>query len=162
MDLEIVRADLSEVEVAASILREAERWLESRDKPLWPLDMLTAEALEPTARDGDLYLAKQGGRAVATCVLQWEDAVFWPEIPRGESAFLHRLAVRRCVGGKGVAPAILVWAAERARDAGCTTLRLDCSASHPGLWAYYEAAGFRRNGERRLGFYRAVRFEQRL
>ena len=91
------RAALAETELAASILVEAEHWLESRGQPLWPLELLTAASVEPAARAGDLYLARVAGREVATFVLQWEDPPFWPEIPCGESAFIHRLAVRRSV-----------------------------------------------------------------
>ena len=159
-EIEIARAALAETELAASILVEAERWLESRGQPLWPLMMLTAGSVEPAARAGELYLARVAGSEVATFVLQWEDPRFWPEIPCGESAFLHRLAVRRAAAGRGVAPAILEWAMDRAREAGCSHLRLDCSAAHPRLCAYYEAAGFEPSGEKVMGFYRAARYQR--
>ena len=103
-----------------------------------------------------------GGEAVATVVLQWEDEVFWPDVLAGESAFVHRLAVRRRVAGTGVAAALLAWAERRAQDAGRSWLRLDCSAEHPGLCRYYERAGFERHSERSVGPFRVVRYQKRV
>jgi hypothetical protein len=53
-------------------------------------------------------------------------------------------------------------AEEQGRDAGREWLRLDCSAEHPGLASYYEAAGFERHSEGRLGGFRFLRYQKAL
>ena len=160
--LEIVQADESNLEAASEILIEAARWLLSRGDPLWQPEDLSAQALRPQALDGTLHLGRLRGEPVATIVLQFEDRLFWPDEARADAAFFHRLAVRRRVAGSGVAPALIAWAEQRAREAGRSWLRLDCSARHPGLAAYYEGLGFERHSEGRIGPWSFLRYQKRV
>ncbi len=134
----------------------------SRGEPLWKPEDLSPEKLLPQCRDGSLHLGRIAGDPVATIVLQWEDRVFWPEAASGESAFFHRLAVRRRVAGTGVARELVDWAEARAREAGRHYLRLDCSAAHPGLARYYEALGFERHSHGSVGPWHFLRYQKRL
>ena len=160
--LSVVRADSQSLEVASEILTEAARWLIERGQPLWKPEDLTPERLAPEARAGVLYLGHLADKAVATIKLQHEDQVFWPDAAPGDSAFVHRLAVRRRVAGTGVAEALLAWAMSRARSDGRRWLRLDCSADHPGLARYYEGQGFERHSKGSLGRWRFLRYQKRL
>ena len=157
-----VRPVEGDLQVASDILVEAARWLQDRGQPLWDPSELSPEHLQRQAAAGVLHLAHQVDEPVATIALQWEDRLFWPEAPSGESAFVHRLAVRRRVAGTGVAPALLAWAEERAREAGRRWLRLDCSATHPGLCRYYEARGFARHSRGSIGGFPFVRYQKRV
>jgi GNAT superfamily N-acetyltransferase len=60
--------------------------------------------------------------------LDLEDPLFWPEIERGSSVFVHKLAVRRRWAKQGVSTALLAFARERALRLGRRYLRLDCVA----------------------------------
>ena len=40
-------------------------------------------------------------------VVQESDEYFWPDVPKGESLFVHKLAVARRLKGSGVAAAML-------------------------------------------------------
>ncbi len=162
LSLEIAPAREVDLPVASEILTEAAQWLIDRGEPLWALEELVPGRLRPQAREGTLHIARQEGEPVATIVFQWEDRLFWPEVVEGESAFIHRLAVRRRVAGTGVASALIAWAEERARGAGRTWLRLDCSANHEGLGRYYEAAGFERNGAGEIAGFPFLRYQKRL
>jgi len=67
---------------------------------------------------GSFWLARVGD-AVAGCVrFDLEDKRFWPDIASGESAFIHRLAVRRTYAGGVVSSAILRWAPATRRRVG--------------------------------------------
>jgi GNAT superfamily N-acetyltransferase len=90
---------------------------------------------------------------------QLEDRLFWPDIPQTESAFVHRLAVRRRYKGRGVSTALLQWAVERARAVGKRHLRLDCDESRPKLRALYEGFGFQLHSFRQVGSYYVARYE---
>jgi len=56
--------------------------------------LLTFDAITPAISRGEVHLARINGAEVGTFMLQWEDKDFWPDVPMGESAILHRLAVR--------------------------------------------------------------------
>ena len=149
--------------MASEILTEAACWLIERGEPLWRPEDLRAELLRPLVETGSLHLARDGDETVGTIVLQWDDRLFWPDLPAAESAFIHRLAVRRRWAGSGVAAAVMDWAALRAREAGRSWLRLDCSARHEGLARYYEAAGFERHSSGKLADgYPFLRYQKRL
>jgi GNAT superfamily N-acetyltransferase len=160
--LEVAPAAESDLEVASAILSEAAGWLIERGDPLWRLDDLVPDRLRAEVEAGTLHLGRLDGEPVATLVLQWQDRLFWPDLPSGKSAFIHRLAVRRRVAGSGVAAAMIAWAEEQALAAGRGFLRLDCSAEHPGLGRYYEAAGFERHSEATVAGYSVLRYQKRL
>lgn len=153
------RADLA---AASSILVEAAEWAIARGEPLWDPKDLTPERLGRDVEAGSLHLAWLADRPVGTIAVSREDPLFWPDVPAGESLFVHRLAVRRAVAGRGVALAMLDWARMQGRSAGLRWLRLDCSAAHPGLVAYYEGLGFLRCGERVIAEFRNALFQQEI
>jgi GNAT superfamily N-acetyltransferase len=93
---------------------------------------------------------------------QLEDTLFWPDVPRGQSAFVHRLAVRRQFAGGVVSTVLLDWAVGRARTLGKTYLRLDCEASRLRLRAVYERFGFRHHSDRQVGANFVARYEYEI
>ena len=64
---------------------------------------------------------------------------------------MHRLVVRRRFKGQSLSTSLLQWAADRAREMGKRSLRLDCDASRPKLRALYERFGFRLHSFRQVG-----------
>ena len=172
--VEIVRAEASEADVASEILLEAARWLTETGREMWYPAELSPDKLQPLVDAGELYLARLDGVPVGTVVLQWEDREFWPDVPNGQSAFIHRLAVRRSVAGAGVstavfawarataATAVFAWARATAATAGRKYLRLDCDGARPGLCRVYESAGFRLHSRRRMGHHLVTRYEMRV
>jgi GNAT superfamily N-acetyltransferase len=160
--IEIVPASREDVVAASDILCEAAEWLEERGIPLWNREQLTVERLLPIVERGELFLASRAGQAIATMILQEEDTFFWPDVPAGESLFLHKLAVRRSAAGQGIAHAMLEWAAEEARRRGKTYLRLDTDGTRPRLCALYESAGFTLHSTRQIKTFPTARYERRL
>jgi GNAT superfamily N-acetyltransferase len=80
-------------------------------------------------------------------------------VPTDESAFIHRVAVRRHFSGGTASSALLAWAAERAHALGRRYLRLDCEASRLRLRAVYERFGFQHHSDRHVGPYFVSRYE---
>jgi len=107
-------------------------------------------------------VAQMDGGVVGVIRFQLEDAVFWPDLDTRDSAFVHRLAVRRSHAGRGVANALLQWAADAARALGKRYLRLDCDADRARLRAMYERVGFQRHSYRQVGPYYVARYELAL
>ena len=159
--LRIAPVEPATLEIASGVLVEAARWLIDRGQPLWRPEDLVAERLVEEVEEGTLHLAWLGDEPAGTVSLEWRDPVFWPELREDDSAFVHRLAVRRHFAGSGVAPALLDWAAGRARAEGRRWLRLDCS-DREGLVGYYASHGFERHSVGRLGDFSFVRFQRDL
>jgi GNAT superfamily N-acetyltransferase len=146
--LVITRAESRlDLRAAAGILDEAAWWLASRGLPGWRpgsfsrSGTLQRRVLLSAFRSGDLFLGWEGGQAVATVSLLWEDRLYWPDAA-ADAGYVHRLAVRRNAAGRGVGRAVLRWAEGQTRSRGKRYLRLNCSARDPGIRSYYERAGF--------------------
>jgi GNAT superfamily N-acetyltransferase len=146
----------------SSILQEAAQWLADRGMPLWRSGEVSTSSIETDLSNGLVFLAEKDNEAAGTIKFQLEDPVFWPDIPAGESAFIHRLAVRRCHAGGTVSSMLLNWAVERTRMLGRRFLRLDCEASRPRLRAVYERFGFKHHSDRQVGPYYVSRYEYLL
>jgi GNAT superfamily N-acetyltransferase len=153
----IRQARRSDVPIVVNILREAATWLRQSGKPMWRDEDITEES---TIGDIGLYfLAEVAGEPAGTVRFQIEDRLFWPDIPEGESAFIHRLAVRRRFAGTGLSTALLSWAVDRTRSLGKKYLRLDCDLVRPSLRAVYENFGFIHHSDRVAGPYLLARYE---
>ncbi len=158
LHIEIRQATPADVPVAVSILTEAAEWLERQGMGMWRDDELHPGRIARDVADGLFYLA-WADEPVGTIKFQLSDEEFWPDMPTGDAAYVHRLAVRRAWAGRGVSAALLRWAAERTAALGRRFVRLDCEASRAPLRALYERAGFRHHSDRSVGPYFVSRYE---
>ena len=134
-------AKIDDLETILGILRAAQSWLAERHINQWNRPF-NASWLAPRIDSGECWIAEQAGEPVGVCRLLWEDRLFWGERDRGESAYIHSLAVRRDLAGQQIGAQILTAIANIARARNRTTLRLDCVASNHRLIAYYRAQCF--------------------
>jgi GNAT superfamily N-acetyltransferase len=162
MTVSIRQAKPDDAQVVSSILTEAARWLEDRGMKMWRDGELTALSVASDVGAGLFHLAEADSEAAGTIKFQLEDKLFWPDVRQEDSAFIHRLAVRRKFAGGGISTAMLRWAVERAGSLGRRHLRLDCEASRPRLRAVYEGFGFRHHSDREVGPYFVSRYEYRI
>lgn len=162
MPVRMVRAENDGAEVVSEILTEAARWLIERGGRLWEPSELTAEKIAPEVRQGLFWLALTPDGEHAGCIrYQLSDPEYWDDVPHEDSAFVHRVAVRRRFAGAGVSRQMIEWAKERARSDGKKFLRLDC-AKREKLRRIYEGFGFRYHSEKRREPYLVVRYEYDL
>jgi GNAT superfamily N-acetyltransferase len=159
MHLVIRKAEARDTQVVSDILVEAANWLQREGMSMWRDDELVPERVVEDVTAGLFFLAESAGEAVGTLKFQCSDTVFWPDVRQDESAFVHRIAVRRRFSGTGISSALLEWAAERAHELGRRYLRLDCEASRPRLRAIYERFGFRHHSDRQVGPHYVSRYE---
>jgi GNAT superfamily N-acetyltransferase len=162
MRLSIRQATREDIECVAEILGEAARWLERSGMVMWRDDELVPSRITGDVEAGSFYIAECDGESAGVVKFQLEDTLFWPDVPEGQSAFVHRLAVRRRFAGGEVSSALLSWAVERARFLRRHYLRLDCEASRPKLRAVYERSGFVHHSDRHVGPYYVSRYEYRI
>ena len=141
------------------ILSEAARWLDERGMSMWRADELLPAHVTADVDAGLFFIAECDGEAAGVVKFQLTDKLFWPDVPQGQSAFVHRLAVRRKFAGGGISSALLRWAVARARSLGRDYLRLDCEASRLSLRSVYERFGFSHHSDRQVGPYFVSRYE---
>ena len=162
-EVAIRRASAADTDVLVEILSEAANWVRTLDgSEMWVENELDRRHVQAEAEAGLFVVAAIQGAVVGVVRFQLEDALFWPDIDTRGSAFVHRLAVRRSHAGRGVAHALLQWAADTARALGKEHLRLDCDADRVRLRATYERFGFRLHSYRQVGSYYVARYEVAL
>ena len=153
------QATLDDITTVSDILTEAAEWLEQKNMILWQQEHISLSAIGQDIELGLFYVAFYQGIAAGVVIFQTEDLVFWPDISQADSAFLHRLAVRRKFSGGLVSKLLLQWTVERSRELGKHFLRLDCVADRPRLRSIYENFGFRHHSDRQVGAYFVARYE---
>src|SRR5688572_3881432 len=101
----IRQATPHDTEKIAEILCEAARWLEQSGMKMWRDAELSPLRITGDVEAGLFYLAECDREAAGVVKFQLEDELFWPDVPPMQSAFLHRLAVRRRFAGGGISSA---------------------------------------------------------
>lgn len=149
--MHIRQARSGEAGLVADLLSSAAASLAEKGSALWGPAEVSEAAVKEHVRAGMYYLAFDDEGPVGVFRFQLEDGLFWPEVPDGSSAFLHKMAVHPHKQGRDLAQAILGHACELARQHGRRFLRLDCAAGRPKLRAVYERFGFRHHSEKTLG-----------
>ncbi len=163
MTISIREAGPSDAALIHAVLCEAAAWLEGRDEPVWSPDEVSLETISREVREGFSYcLAESDGHPVGTLRFQLSDEEAWPDLPEGESAFVHRLAIRRSHAGGELSADLIQWAVDRATAIGRRYLRLDCVASRSKLRTLYERLGFRFHSLRQIEFGQVARYELSL
>ena len=158
-EAQIRQAAPQDAEVVADILKEAARWLEELEMPLWGEENLEYAVIAADVQAGLFFLAESAGDSAGTVKFQLDDPDCWPDARSDEAAYVHRLAIRRRYAGTGLSSALLRWAVARTQTLGRPYLRLDCPASRPRLRSIYERFGFRHHSDKQLGPYLASRYE---
>jgi GNAT superfamily N-acetyltransferase len=144
-------------------LTEALNWVEQLDGTImWVEGELEEPRVRAEADAGMFVVAESDGHIVGAMRFQLDDRLFWPDLDGSDSAFVHRLAVRRSHAGQGVSTALLQWAVDRARASGKRYLRLDCDAERTRLRVLYERFGFRLHSYRQVGAYYVSRYELQI
>ena len=142
---QIMPATIDDLARVISILEDASAWLRDRGLDQWP----TRFAPDPIAqaiKRGEVFMALVEGQVAGTLTLQWADPTVWRGVP-DDAGYVHRLAIRREFGGRGLGYAMLHWAGQTVVEAGRRFLRLDCWAENRALCRYYENVGFTPRGK---------------
>jgi GNAT superfamily N-acetyltransferase len=159
----IRQATSADANAIVETLAEAAKWVEELDGTImWVEGELEQERVRAEADAAMFVVGEVDGRVVGAIRFQLEDRLFWPDLDAADSAFVHRLAVRRAFAGQGISTALLEWAVDRARTLGKQYVRLDCDADRSRLRAVYERFGFRLHSYRQVGSYYVSRYELQI
>lgn len=160
-EIALALARPADMEAVLAILDEAATWLTERGIQQWQPGAFPRQPLAESVARGEVFLAFRVAEPVGTVTIQWADPLIWPEA--GEDAgYIHKLAIRRSVGGQRVGRALLRWAEDRIAASGKGIARLDCMGDNEALCAYYRRAGYVDLGECQIGRWRMRRFEKEV
>ena len=161
MKIEIVQAQPNQFEEVSEILHEVAIWLENKGHKMWEANELAPKDVENQVKNGMFWLAKIDNEIAGCIRFQTEDLEYWDDVPHTDSAFVHRVAVKRKFAGKGVAIAMLDWAKLNAKSLNKDYLRLDCDQREK-LIEFYESQGFKFHSEKIRKPYTVNRYEFKL
>lgn len=154
----IRQATPDDASLIEEMLLEAAHWVDALGVVMWDEGELVREAIQADVNAGVYYIADAEGQPAGAVRFQLEDRLFWPDLESDDSAFVHRLIVRRAFKGQGVSTALLSWAVEQARTRGRAWLRLDCDAERTKLRDLYLRFGFRFHSYRQVTSYYVARY----
>ena len=138
----VKRARDGDIPVVESILLDTVNWLNAMGQPLWDANEVTWDALSKSYQIGDFYIAYADGTPSGCMAIVDYDPFFWPDVKKGESLIIHKLAVINAARKTGVANAMIEFFKAQGAERGVKTLRLDTHALRPRLRAFYERHGF--------------------
>jgi GNAT superfamily N-acetyltransferase len=153
------QARAADAPVMQDMLEEAARWVDALGVVMWDEGELAPGRVEREIAAGQFFIAEIDTDPAGIVRFQLEDRLFWPDLTTDDSAFIHRLVVRRRYQGLGVSIALMEWAVSRARTIGKRYLRLDTDASRPKLRELYERFGFEFHSFRQVGAYYVARYQ---
>ncbi|GAB3315338.1 hypothetical protein GCM10027299_04420 [Larkinella ripae] len=129
-----------------AIVREVGQWLTESGQEMWELDTLTPENLfDDYTRENAyvLYVRRDGGLIpAATFILQWNDPLYYEDVPANTAGFIHKLAIRRAFAGQNLFAPILDFCRQTCRQRGIHEIQLETDATRPALMRFYERNGF--------------------
>src|SRR5436309_1745530 len=102
-------------------------WLITKGIYQWDHGYMPVETLRQRAEDGELYVCLRDGGVIGTVALKEADPELWGD-DDGTCLYLHTLAVRPDLRGTGLGRRLLEWVEASAREAGKSSVRLDCLA----------------------------------
>jgi GNAT superfamily N-acetyltransferase len=148
------RATPDDFEAVRGLLREASRWLGTRNTDQWevpwPDENRRNTNIKRAIIAGRTWIACDDARPVATLTTSPNHHMVWPEENGREPAvYVRRITVSRSpeYAGHGLGGQLLDWAGLRAnRDYGARWVRVDVWTTNRKLHEYYEAQGFKECG----------------
>lgn len=158
MAIQVRQAQAPDARVIQDMLQEAAHWVDALGVVMWDEGELDPDRIVREVAAGQFYIAEVDGAPAGAVRFQLEDQLFWPDLTGDDSAFIHRLVVRRQFKGLGVSIALMEWAVAHARSMGKRYLRLDTDASRPKLRQLYEGFGFQFHSFREVGPYYVARY----
>jgi GNAT superfamily N-acetyltransferase len=132
-----------DIPIIEEILVDAVHWMiKSELQNQWNESNVKWHNLSMSYSISNFYIAYRDGLPAACMALTDYDPAYWPNIPRGESLFLHKLAVRRSFAGKGLSKELIDFAINLANHYHIDAIRLNCNQHRGKLRALYENEGF--------------------
>lgn len=148
------RADVADFEAVRSLLKEASRWLGTKNTDQWAIPWPDENGrntnIRRAIRAGRTWIVLDGdSQPAATLTTSPNHHGIWPE-QNGQyepAVYVRRITVSRRYAGLGLGSQLLDWAGLRAsHEYGARRVRVDVWTTNKRLHAYYEKQGFAYRG----------------
>jgi N-acetylglutamate synthase-like GNAT family acetyltransferase len=106
-NITIQKAKEGDIPILEGILFDTVNWLNEMGQPLWGAEDVIWENLSKNYQIGDFYIAYANNNPSGCMALMDYDPFFWPNAEKGESLFVHKLAVTKTARKSGVADALI-------------------------------------------------------
>jgi ribosomal protein S18 acetylase RimI-like enzyme len=140
--LDNFRVVKGEVEEAIKTMREVASWGRSVGLKVWKDEILTRENLLKHANEDEFCIGQVSGNTACCMILQWEDTLFWPNVKKNESGYVHKLCVRKDYASQGFSGKLIEFAIEECKEGNIKYLRLDTGWTKTKLCNLYKSLGF--------------------
>lgn len=140
--IKIIQATENDISIIEDIMLDVVDFLDSIKSPQWERKNATWKGLSKYFTVTDFYIAYLDNVPLGCMALVDYDPFFWPNIKKGESLFIHKLAVKRIGAKKGISKALIDFAKEKSIDLDINSVRLDSHQSRLKVRKIYEKEGF--------------------
>jgi GNAT superfamily N-acetyltransferase len=139
----IKQANENDIPVIEEILLDAVNWLTKNGiQNTWNASNIKWTNLSNSFKINNFYIAYQNEFPAACMALTDFDPIFWPNIPKGEALYLHKVAVKREFARKGFTKELIDFAKNLAESHCINTIHLNCNRHRDKLRKVYENQGF--------------------
>ena len=147
MRLKIIRATVNEIPIIEDVLYNVTDHFESIGDIQWLKKDVTWEGLSRYFRAEDFYISYLEQTPIGCMAILDYDPVFWPDLEKGASLFIHKLAIKREYSKQGFAREMIDFVKRKAVDEMIYAVHLDCHSSKEKLRKLYEQEQFKLVGE---------------
>lgn len=139
----VKQADEYDIPIIEEILLDAVNWMaKSGLQNQWNESNVKWSNLSKFYKINNFYIAYENGYPAACMALTDYDSTYWPSIPKGESLYLHKVAVKRRFARKGYSKELIDFSKKLALSHSINAIRLNCNQHRDKLRKVYEKEGF--------------------
>lgn len=162
-------ANITELSLTLSLLKEAAVWLQSKNTQQWSFWINPPKGKIDWIKEGfeneEFYFVYQNNEILLGMFrLMYFDEQYWGERPDrfDKAAYVHSLTIKREFAGQALGALFLQKIEDKLRSEGIFKFRLDCMQSNIGLCNYYERQGFTKVGEVQMSWAMQNLYEKEL
>ena len=132
-----------DIPVIEDILLDVVQWMKEHGlENQWNATNVKWSQLSQNYSIDEFYVQYHDGVPVGCMALTDYDGRYWSQFSKGESIYLHKLAVRRSYAGGELSKEVIQFAKDFAQKQGVSALRLECNRKRMKLRELYEKEGF--------------------
>ncbi|MFF2089417.1 GNAT family N-acetyltransferase [Paenibacillus sp. NPDC058174] len=138
-----------------SLLVDTAKWLQSKGSDQWSglLHGYDSHDTVGSIKQEEVFVCKHDKEIVGVVILKRQPSAWDSELwgskahTDDEAIYLHRLTISRKHANSGLGAALLHWCDSAISFKDKKVMRLDCIASNPKLFAFYEGNGYEYIGQ---------------
>ena len=137
----IVNTEIKDLDFIYSLFEKAISYQKRKEYPVWAgYDKEVLKKDIKTKLQCKIVIENNIACIFSIC---YSDKLIWREMEKGDSLYLHRIAVNPAYKGQKQFGRILNWSVDHATKRELRNIRMDTWADNPNLINYYKSFGFK-------------------